>query len=119
MRSNDNGSGGDPGDRVTDVLNRSCHCINVDKRALRRTLETRLGETGAYSGLLETHPHLLADSPVFVSRERADQMREIIESIEHVASLETYQDLVLKWAPEVGRSGPKLPTSSLRVFQTQ
>jgi glutathione synthase/RimK-type ligase-like ATP-grasp enzyme len=105
MRSNDNESGGDPGDRVTDVLNRSCHCINVDKRALRRTLETRLGESGAYSGLLETHPHLLADSPVFVSQDHAEQMREIIESIESVVSLKTYQDLVLKWAPDVGRRG--------------
>jgi glutathione synthase/RimK-type ligase-like ATP-grasp enzyme len=105
MRSNDNGSGSDPGDGVTDVLNRSCHCINVDKRALRRTLETRLGESGAYSGLLETHPHLLADSPVFVSQDHAEQMREIIESIESVVSLKTYQDLVLKWAPDVGRRG--------------
>jgi glutathione synthase/RimK-type ligase-like ATP-grasp enzyme len=46
---------------------------------------------------------LLAESPVFVSRDQLDQMTEIIESIESVLALKAYQDLVLDWAPEIGR----------------
>jgi len=76
---------------------------------LRQTLETRLGKPGAYAGLQETHPHLLAESPVFLSRDHVDQMTEIIESIESVVALQAYQNLVLKWAPEIGRqnNGPR------------
>jgi hypothetical protein len=95
--------------RMADLLNRSCHCINVDRDALRRTLETHLGTPGAYSRLLETRPHLLAESPVFISRDHVDQMTRIIESIENLVALQSYQKLVLEWAPEIGRKrhGPR------------
>jgi glutathione synthase/RimK-type ligase-like ATP-grasp enzyme len=99
----------EPASRIANMLNRSCHCINVDKDALRRTLETNLGKSGAYSSLLKSHPHLLAESPVFLSRDHVDQMTEIIESVESVVALKAYQNLVLEWAPEIGRKrhGPR------------
>lgn len=95
--------------QMADVLNRLCHCINVDRDALRRTLETRLGKSGAYARLLQTHPHLLSETPVFVSRDHVDQMTQIIETIESVVALKAYQDLVLEWVPEIGRKrhGPR------------
>lgn len=95
--------------RAGDVLNRYCHCINLDENALRRSLETRLGGSGAYSRLLETRPHLLATSPVFVAREQVVQMAAIIESIESTVALKAYRDLVLDWAPDIGRvhHGPR------------
>lgn len=116
--SNRNRRRGDAGGRIeaeppasgmADVLNRSCHCINVDRDALRESLETHLEKSGAYSRLLETHPHLLAEAPIFLSRDHVDQMAEIIESIETVVALKAYQDLVLEWAPEIGwkRHGPR------------
>ena len=92
-------------DRISDLLNRYCHCINVDKDALRRNLDAHFGESGAYSRLIETHPNLLAEAPVFISRDHADQMTDIVESIESVVALKAYQDLVLQWVPEIGRSG--------------
>ena len=97
---NETGSAG----QLANLLNRSCHCINVDRDALRRTLETQLGTPGAYTRLLETHPHLLAESPVFISRDHIDQMAKIIKSIENLVALKAYQNLVLEWAPEIGRN---------------
>lgn len=90
---------------LAEAFNRSCHCINVDQEALRQTLESQIGISGAYSRLLETHPHLLAESPVFISREHAEQMAQIIRSIGHVASLGAYQELALGWAPDIARIG--------------
>lgn len=105
MRKDGNRERSHSSNRITDVLNRSCHCINVDRSALQQTLETRLGESGAHSRLLESHPHLLADSPVFVSQDHAGQMSKIIKSIESVVSLKSYRDRVSEWVPELGRSG--------------
>lgn len=111
MPDNGNKSRVDPGRhasaesgwQVGDMLNRYCHCINLDENLLRRSLEADLGGSGAYTRLVATHPHLLATSPIFVSRDQVDQMTEIIDSIESTVSLEAYRDLVLEWAPETGR----------------
>ena len=69
-------------------LNRHCHCINVDQDVLRESLETRLGGAGAWSRLQESHPHLLAETPVFISSDHVEQMKAIIAAIENVAGLE-------------------------------
>ncbi len=88
---------------VADVLNRSCHCINVDRDALQGSLEERFGETGVWSRLQLSHPHLFADSPVFVSPDQVAGMRAIIDTIEQVVSLDSYRDKVLAWAPAIAR----------------
>lgn len=90
-------------DTLANALNRHCHCINVDQDLLRESLEARLGKAGAWSHLQESHPHLLADSPVFISHGQVRQMKELIEAIESVVSLETFQDHVLGWAPSIAR----------------
>jgi glutathione synthase/RimK-type ligase-like ATP-grasp enzyme len=103
------GSGSDtqesPGSawQVEEALNRYCHCINVDERTLKRSLDARLGGSDAYSRLQETHPHLLARTPVFVSRDHVEQMARIVAAIENVAALKEYQDLALEWAPDIAR----------------
>lgn len=91
---------------LTDALNKHCHCINVDQDVLRKSLETRLGDAGAWSRLQESHPHLLADSPVFISHDHVEQMKAIIAAIEGVASLEPFQNEVLGWAPKIARRDP-------------
>jgi hypothetical protein len=88
---------------LADALNRSCHCISVDPDALRASLESRLGGADVVARLRETHPHLLADSPVFISRRHIDGMRDMIASIERVVATEAYQDRVLQWVPEIAR----------------
>ena len=91
-------------DTIAEALNRSCHCISVDQVALQQSLEARLGESGAFSRLQDSHPHLLAKSPVFVSHEHIDQMTAVIRAVDHVAGLEKYQDLALNWAPAIART---------------
>lgn len=88
---------------LAETLNRYCHCISVDTDALQQSLETRLGASGAWSRLQESHPHLLADSPVFISQDHISQMKALIDAIERVVSLPAYRDLVLSAAPEVAR----------------
>ena len=89
---------------LADVLNRSCHCINVNKDALQESLESSLEESGAWSRLRDTHPHLLSDSPVFISREHIDQMKAVIAAVGRVVSNESYQQHVLRWVPEIAAS---------------
>jgi len=91
---------------LASALNRHCHCINVDRDVLQESLERRLGESGVLLRLQETHPHLLADSPVFISPDHVAQMKAIIGAIERVVALEAYQDLVLGWAPKIARNDP-------------
>ncbi len=94
---------------LADVLNRSCHCINVNQDALQESLESSLAESGAWSRLRDTHPHLLADSPVFVSRDHIEQMKAVIAAIGRVAGTESYQQHVLQWVPGIAASdyGPQ------------
>ena len=93
-------------DALANSLNRHCHCINVDHDVLQKSLESRLGEAGAWSRLQESHPHLLADSPVFISQSQIEQMKELIDAVERVVSLDSYRDLVLGWAPPIARCDP-------------
>jgi len=93
-------------DSLANSLNRHCHCISVNQDVLQASLEIRLGEAGAWSRLQESHPHLLADSPVFISHRQIRQMQELIEAIERVVSLETFREQVLSWAPPIARHNP-------------
>jgi hypothetical protein len=91
---------------LVDALNRSCHCISVDQGALQKSLANRLGESGILSRLQQTHPHLLADSPVFVSRDQIEQMKAVITSIERVAGIDQFREQVLQWAPDIAAADP-------------
>ncbi|MDH3622088.1 MAG: hypothetical protein OER91_14410, partial [Gammaproteobacteria bacterium] len=75
-----------------------------DQGALRRSLEASFGEADTYSRLQDTHPHLLANSPVFVSREHIDQMTAVIGAIDRVSQLESFQNHVLDWVPDIAKS---------------
>jgi hypothetical protein len=94
---------------LADALNRSCHCISVDNDVLQHSLETRLGRSGAWSRLQESHPHLLAKSPVFISHDHIDQMKAVIAAIGRVAGLRQYQEHVLRWVPDIAANsfGPR------------
>ncbi|MBT8104203.1 MAG: hypothetical protein HKP05_01085 [Woeseiaceae bacterium] len=91
---------------LADVLNQSCHCIKVDGDRIRDSFDARLGQRGAWSRLQQTHPHLLADTPVFLSRSHIAGMQAIIDAIEHVVSLDSYRSLALGRAPDIARHDP-------------
>ena len=51
-----------------EALNRSCHCLSLDEDALRGGLEADLGRRSLSRAMVETHPHLFASVPMFVSQ---------------------------------------------------
>jgi hypothetical protein len=89
-----------------EALNRDCYCISVDQEALRRELESDPSMRDLYRTLRETHPHLFARLPAFVSAEHVHAMGQLVSAVEAVVRLPAYRDAVLDWAPEIARFEP-------------
>jgi len=87
------------GKQLADALNRDCHCISVNKEALRNSLEAHLRDSGLPEQLLDTHSHLFADAPVFLWKGHIQLMDETIRAVENVARNKSYRDAVLAGAP--------------------
>ena len=93
-------------------LNRSCFCISLDERVLRDRLEADLGSLGLPQDMVQTHPHLFASVPMFVSREHLQAMAGVVAAVEAVVATPHYRETVLAWAPESARFDPG-PTGGL------
>jgi hypothetical protein len=91
---------------VIEEMNRDCFCITLDPNALRHELEADFGARGLTRPLLETHPHLFASLPVFVSRRHVERMAEIIAAVESVVGMDMYRSTVQQWAPEIAAFDP-------------
>lgn len=89
-----------------EALNRDCYCVSLDRDALRGELEADFGTRGLFRPLLETHPHLFASLPVFVSRRHVERMAQIIKAVESVVGMAVYRDAVMQWAPEIAVFDP-------------
>jgi hypothetical protein len=87
-------------------LNRTCYCLSLDEEALRRGLEADLGTRGLSRAMLETHPHLFASVPMFVSREQLAQMARVIGAVEAVVATPKFRGAALAWAPDIARYDP-------------
>ncbi len=92
-----------------DALNRTCYCLSLDEEALRRGLEADLGARGLSGALVETHPHLFASVPMFVSREHVEGMARVIGAVEAVVATPHFHRAALAWAPEIARFDPGSP----------
>lgn len=97
------------GKQLADVLNRDCHCIAVDKDALRNSLKAHLRVSGLPEQLLDAHSHLFADSPVFLWQGHIRIMEDVIRAIEAVTRNKSYRNAVLSDAPASTRRdlGPR------------
>lgn len=93
-------------------LNRSCFCLSLDEHALRARLEADLGSQGLPQAMVQTHPHLFASVPMFVSRDHLRAMAGVVAAIEAVVAMPHYREAVLAWAPESARFDPG-PTGGL------
>lgn len=91
-----------------EALNRMCYCLSVDEEALRRGLETDLGVRGLSRAMVETHPHLFAELPVFVARNHLEQMARVIGAVEEVVETPVYRRAAMAWAPGIARFDPGL-----------
>ena len=89
-----------------EALNRSCHCLSLDERALRAGLEADLGGRGLSQAMVETHPHLFAAVPMFVSRAHVDSMARVIAAVEAVVATPHFRDAALAWAPGIAGFDP-------------
>ena len=90
-------------------LNRSCYCLSLDEAALRRGLEADLGARGLSHAMVETHPHLFASVPMFVSREHVEGMARVIAAVEAVVATPHFHRAALAWAPDIARYDPGSP----------
>jgi len=97
--------GGADADAI-EALNRGCVCITLDQVALRSELEADFGARGLTHPLIDTHPHLFASLPVFVSRHHIERMAKIITAVESVVGLNAYRHTVLQWGPEIATFDP-------------
>lgn len=93
----------------TEALNRSCYCLSLDQTALRASLEADLGEQGLPQRMVETHPHLFASVPLFVSRTHVEQMARVIEAVEATVATPVYRRAALAWAPPIAGFDPGSP----------
>ncbi|MFU8816695.1 MAG: hypothetical protein ACNA7W_15210 [Pseudomonadales bacterium] len=78
----------------------------MNLHALHAWLERDLRERGLSRPVLETHPHLFAAAPVYVSRQQADDMHEIVAAIEAVVANPEYQTHALAAAPAIAAALP-------------
>ncbi|MFZ5755369.1 MAG: hypothetical protein ACOY3X_00530 [Pseudomonadota bacterium] len=75
-------------------LNHDCQCVTVD----RARLATALGVASdpfSLGGLLHSHPHLFADSAVYVAPADIAAMAALIAAVERVVQLPAWQQAVL------------------------
>ncbi len=90
-------------------LNRTCYCLSLDEAALKRGLATELGERGLSPALVETHPHLFASVPMFVSRGHVERMAGVISAVEAVVATPHFRGAALAWAPAIAGFAPGSP----------
>ena len=88
--------------------NESCACTSLDRTALRDALRAQ-PDPAAFENLPDTHPHLFADTPVYVSQADIDAMLETVTAIERVAGSEPYSRLIAGRSPEIAQRdfGPR------------
>ena len=89
-----------------EALNRSCHCLSLDEDALRGGLEADLGRRGLSRAMVETHPHLFASVPMFVSRAHVESMARVIAALEAVVATPHFRRAALAWAPAIAGFDP-------------
>jgi hypothetical protein len=91
---------------LAEQLNRECGCIVTDVAALQRRLDAGFGTAAINGPLLETHPHLFADVPVFLAADHARQIQRVIDAIEAVTALPGFRERILGAAPAIARAAP-------------
>jgi hypothetical protein len=87
-------------------LNRECACVGTDVAALRQRLDAGLGTAGVARPVVDTHPHLFADLPVFVAKQHAREMQRVIGAVESVTQLPGFREKVLVNAPAIAQRPP-------------
>ncbi len=91
---------------AADRLNRECFCIGTDVAAVHRWLEDDLKSRGLTRPVIDTHPHLFASLPVFVSRAHVLEMQQVIRAVHTIAATAQFRQAVLADAPPIATPAP-------------
>jgi len=89
-----------------EVLNSECFCISLDTQALRKALESEIGEPGLFELIQQRCPYLFATRPVFLAHEHMLRMARVVRAVESVVALPAYRDAVLAAAPAIAQHHP-------------
>lgn len=95
-----------PSPSSMELLNSECFCISLDPAALRRALESEIGQVGLFELIQERCPYLFATSPVFLSREHMARMAQVVQAVESTVALPAYREEVLAAAPPIACHDP-------------
>jgi len=87
------------GENTIEVFNRGCRCITVNEAELRSALEADLAAAGLPSPLIESHPHLFAESAVFLSRRHVERMAAVIRAVEAAVRTPGFREAISQWTP--------------------
>jgi hypothetical protein len=88
---------------VSELLNRECFCITLDRDALCEAIEREVEDPEFCAAFIRTRPHLFSSAPVFISESEISEMLRIVRAIEAAARLPGYQEAALSWAPNIAR----------------
>jgi hypothetical protein len=88
---------------IADLLNRGCDCAGTDLPKLRQRIESALQPP---QSIIESHPHLFSDLPVFLDSGHVSQMRRLIDAIEVTTRLPRYRQAVLSGAGDLAQLSP-------------
>ena len=88
------------------VLNSECFCISLDTEALRRALQSEIGQPDLFDLVRERCPYLFAARPVFVLKSHMARMAALVQAIESVVALPAYREEVLARSPAIARHDP-------------
>ena len=88
---------------AVEVLN---FCISLEQDALRRALDSEIGQPGLFELVQERCPYLFAARPIFVSPLHLKRMAALVRAVESVVALPAYREAVLSQAPPIARHDP-------------
>jgi hypothetical protein len=83
------------------VLNESCLCVTLDRKALCAALDQEAGDPEFCRTHVVPRSNLFSNVPVFLPASSIDEMQKVVSAIHTISQLKAYQDRVLSWAPEI------------------
>lgn len=96
-----------------EALNQYCFCVSVDPSSLQEALASVLETHGVSASLAQSHAHLFAALPVYVSREHLKQVDNAVAAIDAVTRTTAWREAALGWAPSVAAHDPGSPGGML------
>lgn len=83
-----------------------CFCVSLDNDALRRALESEIGQSGLFDLVQQRCPYLFATRPVLMAPAHIARMVEVVAAVESVVAIPAYRAAVLAASPAIAGHDP-------------